>query len=72
MPNRRRYHLKYDGWNQKPALTAKAKSLGVQIVNKTAMNELLIEEETGRVIGAIGINLKEEEPEPWRPVCRRR
>ena len=38
MPNRRRYHLKYDGWNQKPALTAKAKSLGVEIWNKTAMN----------------------------------
>ena len=47
MPGRRRYHLKYDGWNQKPALTAKAKSLGVKIVNKVAMNEL-IQDETGR------------------------
>ena len=63
MPNRRRYHLKYDGWNQKPALTAKAKSLGVEIWNKTAMNELLIDPESGRVIGAIGIRLAEDEPE---------
>lgn len=63
MPNRRRYHLKYDGWNQKPALTAKAKSLGVEIYNKTAMNELLIEEGSGRVIGAIGIRLEKDEPE---------
>lgn len=63
MPGRRRYHLKYDGWNQKPTLTAKAKSLGVEIYNKTAMNELLIEEETGRVIGAVGIRIQDEEPE---------
>ncbi len=63
MPNRRRYHLKYDGWNQKPALTEKAKSLGVRICNKTAMNELLLEPETGRVIGAIGVNIREDEPE---------
>ena len=63
MPNRRRYHLKYDGWNQKPALTAKAKSLGVEIHNKTAMNELLVDPSTGAVVGAIGICLKDEEPE---------
>lgn len=63
MPNRRRYHLKYDGHNQKPALTAKAKSLGVRICNKMAMNELLMDEATGRVIGAIGVCIREEEPE---------
>ncbi len=62
MPGRRRYHLKYDGWNQKPALTAKAQSLGVRIVNKTPMNELLLDG-SGRVIGAVGICIREEEPE---------
>ena len=62
MPGRRRYHLKYDGWNQKPALTAKAKSLGVTIVNKVAMNEL-IQDDSGRVIGALGISVRNEEPE---------
>lgn len=61
MPGRRRYHLKYDGWNQKSALTEKAKSLGVWIVNKTPMNELLLDE-GGRVIGAIGISIRDEEP----------
>ena len=62
MPGRRRYHLKYDGWNQKPALTAKAKSLGVRICNKTPVNELITDPATGRVLGAIGINVKDKEP----------
>ncbi len=63
MPNRRRYHLKYDGRNQKPALTAKARSLGVTICNKTAMNELITDGPGGRVLGAIGIDISDETPE---------
>ncbi|MCL6479254.1 MAG: FAD-binding protein [Peptococcaceae bacterium] len=62
MPNRRRYHLKYDGWNQKPVLTQKALSLGVTILNKVAMNEL-ITDQSGRVIGAVGIDISEDHPE---------
>ena len=63
MPNRRRYFLKYDGWNQKLVLTKTAKEQGVEIINKTAMNELLVDPNTGKVIGAIGINCAEDVPE---------
>lgn len=62
MPGRRRYHLKYDGKMQKPLLTKEAKKRGVQIVNKTVINDLLTDKE-GRVIGAIGICTVEDEPE---------
>lgn len=62
MPGRRRYHLKYDGQLQKPLLTKEAKKRGVQIVNKTVINQLLTDE-NGRVIGAIGICTAEDEPE---------
>ena len=62
MPGRRRYHLKYDGKDQKPLLTKKAKACGAKIMNKTVMHQLLTNDE-GRVIGAIGINVAKEEPE---------
>lgn len=62
MPGRRRYHLKYDGKMQKPLLTKEAKKRGVNIVNKTVINQLLTDD-SGRVIGAIGICTAEDEPE---------
>ncbi|MEE0546423.1 MAG: FAD-dependent oxidoreductase, partial [Peptococcaceae bacterium] len=62
MPGRRRYHLKYDGKDQKPLLTKKAKSCGAKIMNKTVVHQLLTNDE-GRVIGALGINVANEEPE---------
>lgn len=62
MPGRRRYHLKYDGKMQKPILTKEARKRGVQIVNKTVINDLLTDDH-GRVIGAIGICTADDEPE---------
>ena len=61
MPGRRRYHLKYDGQNQKPVLTKKALEMGAQILNKTTVTELLTKD--GRVIGAIGVCSKLDQPE---------
>ncbi len=51
MPDRRRYHLKYDGQNQKPVLTKKALETGAKILNKTTVTE------------AIGICSKLDQPE---------
>lgn len=62
MPGRRRYHLKYDGKDQKPLLTKAAKERGAKIMNKMAMRQLLTDD-SGRVIGAIGINIADPEPE---------
>lgn len=62
MPGRRRYHLKYDGKDQKPLLTKKAKEVGAKIMNKTVMHQLLTNKD-GSVIGAIGINIANEVPE---------
>ena len=39
MPGRRKYHLKYDGRNQKPILTKEALKNGARIMNKTVVNE---------------------------------
>lgn len=60
MPGRRKYHLKYDGRNQKPILTKEALKNGARIMNKTVVNELLTDDQ-GRVVGAIGINISDEE-----------
>ncbi len=60
MPGRRKYHLKYDGRNQKPLLTKEALKNGARIMNKTVVNELLTDG-NGRVVGAIGINIADEE-----------
>ncbi len=62
MPGRRRYHLKYDGHDQKPLLTKQALKNGCRILNKTTVNELLTDD-TGRVVGAIGVNIANDEPE---------
>jgi len=61
MPGRRRYHLKYDGHNQKPVLTQKAQELGAKILNKTAITEILVKE--NHVVGAIGICSQYDQPE---------
>lgn len=62
MPGRRRYHLKYDGHNQKPALTAQALKNGATIMNKTNITELLVDDQK-RVVGALGICIADDEPE---------
>lgn len=59
MPNRRRYHLKYDGHNQKLALTAEALKRGVEIYNYTTIGELLCNADR-KVIGAIGVDTTRE------------
>ena len=61
VPGNQRYHLKYDGTNQKMALTKEAKAKGARIMNKTVINELLLDQ--GRVVGAIGIDISDTEPE---------
>ncbi|MGM9521482.1 MAG: FAD-binding protein [Oscillospiraceae bacterium] len=62
LPGRQRYHLKYDGTNQKPLLTEAAKKRGVVIYNHTTITELLTDE-SGRVTGAIGFDTSDEEPQ---------
>lgn len=62
LPGRQRYHLKYDGANQKKMLTQKALASGAKIMNKVFINEILKNEEN-RVVGAIGFRLAEDEPE---------
>jgi succinate dehydrogenase/fumarate reductase flavoprotein subunit len=59
-PDRPRVWLKYAGHNQKPVLTRRAKEVGVQIVNHLPVVDLLIEE--GRVIGALGLSVRLEQP----------
>lgn len=62
MPDRRRYHLKYDGQNQKPCLTKEALRQGAKIMNKMVINELLTTKDN-RVVGAIGLNISDDIPE---------
>lgn len=62
LPGFQLYNLKFDGKNQKPALTAEAKKQGAKILNRVVINELLTNEE-GRIIGAVGVDINEEEPE---------
>lgn len=62
VPGNQRYHLKFDGHNQKPALTAAAKKYGTKIMNKTIVTEILVNKE-GRVAGAIGVDISEDAPE---------
>lgn len=61
MPGRRRYHLKYDGHNQKEALTNKAKEFGATIMNKMSITEILVKD--NQVVGALGISSKYDQPE---------
>lgn len=62
IPGRQRYHLKYDGREQKPILTAVARKMGVEIHNHVTVTELLTGPE-GQVTGAIGIDTSGETPE---------
>lgn len=62
LPTRQRYHMKYDGTNQKPILTSVARANGVTIYNHMTITELLTGED-GRITGAIGIDTSAETPE---------
>ncbi len=52
--------LKYDGKKQKAILTREAKQRGVTLLNHHPVAELL--KKDGRVVGAIALNVAEEEP----------
>jgi len=62
LPGKVRHHLKYAGYNQKPLLTKQALKSGAKIMNKVLIHNLL-QDDKGQVIGAVGISLKEREPE---------
>lgn len=62
MPGRRRYHLKYNGANQKSCLTKAALKAGAKIMNHVIVNEVLVNDEN-RFVGAIGINIHDDVPE---------
>jgi succinate dehydrogenase/fumarate reductase flavoprotein subunit len=59
-PGRPRIWLKYAGSNQKQALTRAAKKLRVRIVNYFPVTDVVLRD--GRVIGAIGIDMRGETP----------
>jgi succinate dehydrogenase/fumarate reductase flavoprotein subunit len=59
-PGRPRIWLKYAGHNQKEVLTKEAKKRGVHIHNHLSITELITE--NGEVVGAIGINIRDEKP----------
>lgn len=61
MPNRQRYHLKYNGYNQKKLLTEQALKNGAEIYNKVFINEIL-KDDNGKAIGAVGFSIKEDTP----------
>lgn len=50
-------HLKYEGHMQKKALTGKALSLGVEILNRVMIFDLLIDE---GLVGAVGIDTRND------------
>lgn len=62
IPGRQRYHLKYDGREQKPILTSTAREKGVRICNHVTVTELLTGPE-GQATGALGIDTRKEDPE---------
>lgn len=62
MPGRPLIHLKYDGRNQKSILTKEAQKRGVKIINKMPIAELLTDQ-NGNVVGAMGVNIAEKEPQ---------
>lgn len=61
MPEHIRIMLKYDGTKQKKVLTQEAKKRGVIIANKSPITEFLADE-TGKVIGAIGLDISNDVP----------
>ncbi|KUO63081.1 MAG: hypothetical protein APF84_11175 [Gracilibacter sp. BRH_c7a] len=62
MPGRPRIFLKYAGANQKEVLTREALKRGVTIFNKLPIVEI-ITNDSGEVIGALGVSIASEEPE---------
>lgn len=62
VPGNQRYHLKFDGHNQKSALTKAALDRGVQIMNKMPICDLLCTDD-GKIAGALGIDISEDTPE---------
>lgn len=54
-------HMKYAGVNQKPALTKQALLRGVKILNRHPLTEVITNKQ-GEVIGAILVDLTEEDP----------
>lgn len=62
LPTRQRYHLKYDGSNQKPILTRIAKERGTEIYNHITIIDLL-KGKSGKVIGAVGVDTSKDIPE---------
>ncbi|MDL2307179.1 FAD-dependent oxidoreductase [Desulfovibrio sp. OttesenSCG-928-C06] len=60
-PGRPRVWLKYDGHNQKPALTAKAKSCGVEILNHLPVVDLCSDE--SGICGALAMDVRGDDPE---------
>lgn len=60
-PGRPLIHLKYDGFNQKRVLTSQCRKRGVRIVNYCPITEYLTDA-SGRVSGALGIDVSQEEP----------
>jgi succinate dehydrogenase/fumarate reductase flavoprotein subunit len=51
-------HLKYEGRDQKKVLIQKARDLGVQILNRAMVFELL--KDQGRIVGAVGIDTRQD------------
>ena len=51
-------HLKYEGRNQKKVMIERARQLGVQIVNRVMVFDLLKDKE--RIVGAVGIDTRQE------------
>lgn len=59
-PGRPNMALKYDGKKQKAILTREAKKRGVTLLNHHPIVELL--KKDGRIVGAVALNVAEEEP----------
>jgi succinate dehydrogenase/fumarate reductase flavoprotein subunit len=60
-PGRPRIFLKYAGNNQKEILTKEAKKRGVRIINHLPVIDVITKE--NEVIGAIGLNTRDDNPE---------
>jgi succinate dehydrogenase/fumarate reductase flavoprotein subunit len=59
-PGRPRVWLKYGGYNQKSVLTKESKGRNVRIENHLPLTELIIRD--GEIVGAIGIDIRDDEP----------
>jgi len=61
-PGHPRIFLKYSGANQKSVLTNEALKRGVTILNKMPITEMITNDQ-GSIIGAIGVNIRANNPE---------